>query len=252
MTKYDFLIENKNFTDFQPCVAGYESCESEHKYGPAIREYYIIHYIEKGKGTFRNERREYSLKAGDAFLIRPDEVTEYYADKDEPWSYTWLGFSGRLAAAFDDLPDILRVDGDIFTAVKSFPQTMIEERVVSSLFRLYCNIFEESASNDYSGQVVGYINSHYMEDIKIEAIAKKLGLSRKYLSRIFKQKTGVSMQEFLIKKRLTEAKKLIERGYNVGEAGMLCGYSDAFAFSKAFKNFFGVPPKSCKKHLEGV
>ena len=85
-----------------------------------------------------------------------------------------------------------------------------------------------------------------MEKIKIEEIAASIGLNRKYLSRIFKQKTGLSMQEFLIKKRLTEAKKLIERGYNVGEAGMLCGYGDAFAFSKAFKSFFGESPKAYK------
>ncbi len=51
----------------------------------------------------------------------------------------------------------------------------------------------------------------------------------------------------MIEKRLSEAKKLIERGYNVGEAGMLCGYSDTFAFSKAFKSFFGVSPKAFKK-----
>ena len=36
---------------------------------PKIRDYYLIHYIEKGKGTFTNEVREYNLKASDAFVF---------------------------------------------------------------------------------------------------------------------------------------------------------------------------------------
>lgn len=242
------LIENKHYTDFSPRDYGYEECSPQYTFGPAIRSHYLIHYIEKGKGTFKNEECEYHLKAGDAFLIRPGEVTWYCADKDDPWSYIWIGFKGKLSEHFADLPDILHPDESIFTEIKTFPKSMIEERLVSSLFKLYCNIFEDRVSPDYANKVIGFINSHYMEKIKIEEIADYIGLNRKYLSRIFKQKTGLSMQEFLIKKRLTEAKKLIERGYNVGEAGMLCGYGDAFAFSKAFKSFFGESPKAYKKN----
>ena len=54
------------------------------------------------------------------------------------------------------------------------------------------------------------------------------------------------MQEFLIRKRLTEGKKLLEKGYNVSEAAVLSGYKDAFGFSKAFRAFFGKTPKMCK------
>ncbi len=251
MSVYGLLVENKNYTDFSARDFGYEDCKPLHHFGPAIRNHYLIHYIEKGKGVFRNEHSEYHLKKGDAFLIRPNEVTSYTADKDEPWSYVWIGFTGKLANAFADLPDILHPDGNLFAEIKTFPKTMLEERLVSTLFRLYCNIFEDSIAPDYANKVIGFINAHYMEEIRIEEIAQSLGLNRKYLSRLFKQKTGLSMQEFLIKKRLTEAKKLLERGYNVSETGILCGYRDTFGFSKAFKAYFGVPPKSFKQNGAG-
>lgn len=247
MAQYGFPIENKQFTDFSPCEFGYEDCAPSHSFGPAIRNYYLIHYIEKGTGVFKNEHSEYRLKAGDAFLIRPGEVTTYTADIKNPWEYIWLGFTGSMSSHFDNLPDVFRPDGSLFAEIKTFPPSLIEERLVSTLFRLYCNLFEDSASPNYVNKVIGFINSRYMEEMRIEEIAVSLNLNRKYLSRIFKEKTGSTMQEFLIKKRLTEARKLLERGYNVGEAAMLCGYPDTFAFSKAFKAYFGQSPKAYKK-----
>ncbi len=247
MAQYGFPVENKHYSDFSPKDFGYEDCAPSHSFGPAIRSYYLIHYIEKGTGVFKNEHSEYRLKAGDAFLIRPGEVTTYIADSKNPWEYIWIGFTGRMSSHFDSLPDVFRPDGSIFTEIKTYPPSLIEERLAASLFRLYCNLFEKSSSPDYVNKVIGFINSRYMEEIRIEEIAASLNLNRKYLSRIFKAKTGTTMQEYLINKRLTEARNLLEKGYNVGEAATLCGYPDTFAFSKAFKAFFGQSPKAYKK-----
>ena len=247
MPVYTFPLENKHFSDFSPCDFGYQNCNLSHNFGPAIRNYYLIHYIESGKGVFKNDRGEYSLKGGDAFLIRPGEVTTYTADSKNPWSYIWIGFTGNMSSHFDEISDVFRPDGNIFTETKTYSDSLIEERLVSTLFRLYCNLFEDSASPDYVNKVIGFIKSRYMEEIRIEEIAHSLNLNRKYLSRIFKAKTGITMQEYLINKRLTEAQKLLEKGYNVGEAATLCGYTDTFAFSKAFKSRFGKPPKAYKK-----
>ena len=54
------------------------------------------------------------------------------------------------------------------------------------------------------------------------------------------------MQQFLINKGLHEAKKLLSRGFNVEESARMVGYSDPFAFSKAFKKKYGVSPIKCK------
>ena len=100
---------------------------------------------------------------------------------------------------------------------------------------------------DYVNKVKGYINARYMEDIKIAEIADSLNLNRKYLSSLFKKQTGITMQEYLIRKRLAEGKKLLENGHNVTEAAHMAGYADAFGFSKAFRAFFGKTPKSLRK-----
>lgn len=70
---------------------------SSHKYGPAVRNYYLIHYILAGLGTFQTEQMTYRLHAGQGFLIEPGQETTYIADKNTPWSYIWIGFAGNFA-----------------------------------------------------------------------------------------------------------------------------------------------------------
>lgn len=90
------LLEPK-FKEFHLCFCGYAECEPFHSYGPATRSNYIIHYILDGKGTYQVGEQKYQLSKGQGFLIEPETLTFYQADKDEPWSYLWVGFGGSEA-----------------------------------------------------------------------------------------------------------------------------------------------------------
>ncbi len=71
-----------------------------HYYGPAMRPYYLIHYILSGKGVFQSyhgDSRTYRLHQGQGFLIEPGFVNRYESDASEPWSYIWVAFSGSEA-----------------------------------------------------------------------------------------------------------------------------------------------------------
>ena len=59
---------------------GYEECTPNYSFGPAIRDTYVLHYITKGKGQFHYKGKIVDLKAGDFFLLKPDELTFYQAD----------------------------------------------------------------------------------------------------------------------------------------------------------------------------
>lgn len=239
------LLDNKKFTDFNPIDFGYQKCEPSHFFGPHIRKVYLLHFVSSGTGIFRNERNEYKINAGRAFLIRPGEVCYYEADKENPWEYTWIGFNGRLAEKFRDMEDVLNIDSTIFEEMRlAFKSMNPEEYLAGMLFRLYAEINMHTVAPNYAARVMGYINVNYMNGISVEKIADYLKLNRKYLVRIFKEKTGLTIQEYLISKRLEEAKKLLKKGYSVSESAYMAGYNDAFNFSKAFKKKFGISPKS--------
>ena len=124
---------------------------------------------------------------------------------------------------------------------------VLEYAIAAKLFMMYSEFFaDKKHKNDYVGSVKSYVNALYMQQIRVEEIAEKMNLDRRYLSRIFKAKVGKSIQEYIISVRMDEAKKLLEKGYSVAETAQLCGYEDACNFSKMFKREFGISPGKWK------
>jgi len=121
------IIINKGYRDINPKVCGYEECVPGHFYGPAVRSYWLLHFVVSGKGRFKTPRGEYFLEKNDIFIIRPSDVTYYEADGDSPWSYIWIGFWAevKLPSAFHRNDVIYAPSlGDIF-------QSCVEAKDVS-------------------------------------------------------------------------------------------------------------------------
>ncbi len=243
---YEIFLINKQFGDINPLSMGSEKCVPNHSYGPATREYYLIHYVVSGCGRFFTEKETYDVKAGEIFVIKPNEVTTYRADEKNPWHYIWVGFNGKLAKMLNDiktpvLPYRKNTFLDLLGCAKK--NNMREEAVASKLFELISTIFDDNSETArYEQLAYDFISSNYMRHIKIEEIAVQLGVNRQYLSRLFKAQYGLTMQDFLIKTRINHAEKLLKKGYSVAESAYMVGYEDVFNFSKMFKKQKGRSP----------
>ena len=64
----DTLLDNLHMADINPRICGVEACAPGHSFGPAVREYFLLHYVVRGKGIFRRGKREYTLQAGEIFV----------------------------------------------------------------------------------------------------------------------------------------------------------------------------------------
>src|SRR5699024_6540097 len=95
-----YLFKNRKFSDFYLCFCGYAKCEPLHSFGPAVRPNYLIHIITEGKGRYTVGEKQYDLREGQGFLIEPEVQTFYQADRESPWSYMWIGFSGTRAKEY--------------------------------------------------------------------------------------------------------------------------------------------------------
>jgi YesN/AraC family two-component response regulator len=90
---------------------------------------------------------------------------------------------------------------------------------------------------------IQYITSHYMEPITIHDLAKLTNLNHVYLGELFKRSTNQTFRQYLTYIRLNQAEDILRSGeYNVTETAMMCGFTDVFYFSKAFKENRGVAP----------
>lgn len=245
MQRKNMLLTNRNFQELNPLVAGEHICRGGHSFGPAVRKYTLIHYVLSGKGTLYTRGGAYTVEAGQAFLILPGEITTYTADENDPWHYRWIGFDGTLTERFAQLPPVFSLHTDLFYRLWQLGDdpSVAEYRLAAELFSLYADLFEsKTGKNPHVKRVMDYIRSSYMYPIRVEQIAKELNLDRRYLSRLFKEDTGQSIQSFLISVRMEEAKHLLESGYSVGESAHLAGYEDVSNFSKMFKNYYGYTP----------
>lgn len=238
---------------------GYEKCESGHDFGPAVRNQYLLHYVISGKGEYTVGGEAYPVSAGQAFLIKPLELTYYRADEVDPWEYMWVAFDGI------DGKEIVNRTGFEENYVVSIPEPaefnacvsgIIEEsqmggsheyRILSYFYRAMAQleIVENTGTyeEEYFRKAASYIQNNYSYPIKISDLARYVGIDRTYLYKIFMNRENVSPKQYLLLVRINAAKNmLLSQRYSVGEIALSCGFSDSPSFCNHFKRVTGSTP----------
>lgn len=265
-----FVFSNNNdYSNIELSLytCGIESCESGHSYGPALRSSYMIHYVLEGKGIYKVNGKTYHLEKNQGFLIEPGNLIYYEADKESPWQYTWIGFSGTKAKDYLKRTT-LSIDNPIF----SFPEnsnllTSLNNIVSSSkvtsnknliiLSKLYeflyllCEQFPNhevittERPQNYIEEALLFIHQNYADNITVKDIAVHISIDRSYLHRIFKKFINKSPQEYLLAFRMEKAASLlIDSTLKIGDISRSVGYVDALLFSKTFKKAKGLNPSN--------
>ncbi|TBL70285.1 AraC family transcriptional regulator [Paenibacillus thalictri] len=269
------IVNSSSYIDsnvgLTPYYWGYHTCPAGHKYGPAARDHYFIHYIMKGKGIFQLNKDTYSLMAGQGFLISPNDICYYRADEDDPWVYTFWGFNGIDAAQYLNRAQ-LNSANPIFTHTYDDQlaqlidkmihlSTIIQSRDImftGLLFQLLSILIENSSGEIksehtkelYVKKAIDYIHRNYSNKTSIHEIANFVGLDRKYLSTVFKNISGVSPQEYLVNYRINKACELMTNpALSIGDIARSIGYDDPFLFSKVFKKIKGCSPRNFRNSL---
>lgn len=95
-----------------------------------------------------------------------------------------------------------------------------------------------------------YIDRNYFQEIKISMFTEKYYLSKVYIMKLFKQKFGMSIYEYVQKVRMDKAKELLrDPKINIQNISQMVGYSNNNYFSKAFKNYYHLSPSGYRMML---
>jgi AraC-like DNA-binding protein len=272
---YQWYIHNDKIlnTDLNFYTCGGQKCENGHFFGPAVREYYLVHCIVSGKGTFRCGKKTYDLGPGDGFLICPQDVTYYEADKEDPWHYVWVGFNGinaqellnQCGLSYDN-PIFYYNNNNAFADIISALENANKFSFQNDLIRmgyLYLfisiltevtpysgqNYYSHSITEEYVKSAIDYIERNYHCDISVNSLSEYIGISRKYLCTIFKKFLGQTPIEFILNTRMRKACSLLINDHlTVSEVSNSIGYKDQFIFSKQFKNIIGESPSKYRQN----
>ena len=93
-------------------------------------------------------------------------------------------------------------------------------------------------------KAIGHLREHFDEPLKIENIARELGMSVSGFHHHFKSVTAMSPLQFQKQLRLEEARRLmLGEDFDAASAGFRVGYDDPAHFSREYKKLFGAPPQ---------
>ncbi|MCU0537367.1 MAG: AraC family transcriptional regulator [Hydrococcus sp. Prado102] len=109
--------------------------------------------------------------------------------------------------------------------------------------------YESGLSKTQLDRVLEYINHHLEREIKLNDLAKVLGMSQYYFSRLFKQSMGVAPYEYVIQQRVERAKQLLkQRDVTIFDVATQCGFTHSSHLARHFKRLVGVAPQVFQKH----
>lgn len=104
--------------------------------------------------------------------------------------------------------------------------------------------FSGARHSDAVYKAMDYIRNHYSEKITLEDVANCVFLSRSYLSKVFKEETGIGVVDYIKKVRIEKSKLfLLDKRIKVADVAEICGFEDQSYFTKVFGAETGVSPK---------
>ena len=238
---------------------------------------FLIFVVLAGDGKLFYEDVTYELEIGDCVFIDCRKAyshrTGYDNDNNELnlWSLQWCHFYAPFLPAIYDkykerggLPAFHPKDITPFTEIltdiyelASGSDYIRDMRINESLSTLLTLLMEESWHPESKvvsrkkmelAQLKEYLDNHFTEKIVLDELAERFFINKYYLTKIFKETYGSTINNYIVARRITRAKQLLRfTDMTVEEVGSAVGIDDANYFSRAFHKVEGISPREYRK-----
>lgn len=139
------------------------------------------------------------------------------------------------------------VSSDFALKIEAAKNTDECDELFFTMIRKYSRLVQKHSQKDYSllvQKVITCIDTDITADLSLKTQAKLLNVNPSYLSTLFKKETGVTLTDYVNKKRVERAKHLLKNGNTqIQTVAQSCGILDVNYFTKIFKKYEGVTPK---------
>ena len=231
---------------------------------------FLFFVVSSGTGTLKYEGKEYELVAGDCVFI--DCRKEYsHSTSDNLWSLKWCHFySPSLPVIYEKYrerggcpvfhPEDMSLYIELLVTLYNLASSsdyIRDMRINEKLGTLLTLLMEQSWHPENVTvsrkrleliEIKNYLDEHYTEKVTLDELAEHFFINKFYLSKIFKEAYGTTVNNYLISKRITRAKQLLRfTDMTVDEIGVAVGMGDANYFSRMFRKVEGNSPSKYRK-----
>lgn len=219
-------------------------------------DYYDFTAVLSGSMTYIADGKLYTLNKNDGVLLPPGTLRERLPGT-EPVRYISFNFylnpKSRLMLPLF-LPSC--ITDDIRRLISAFPQSHLSghdsarEKAASLLNFILCELRDTAAAesaNPHVLRITRYINAHITKPLTLKSISAEVGLTREYISALFRKETGKTLTDYINERKLLFARQLLQSGeMSLADIAGHVGYENYGYFSRLFKRYFGISPTDMK------
>ncbi|MGU3488773.1 AraC family transcriptional regulator [Enterobacter bugandensis] len=239
-----------------------------------------ILYVEEGFGVAIVDNRHYTMRPGRLFFFPPFTLHKVRVDEQAEAIYrrTIIHLDHHaVLKCLRDFPhtqqrleklsrrgseawvvDLAHCHSHVDHLFSRYPPPMSSESIAGLLISLFAMLPDDrtgapGSSSGIASQVMFWLDEHYQEKFRLDALAAELGRSRSYVSRKFHAETGEKIHHYLNTLRLRKACEcLLHSDASVREIAARVGFSDVTWFISAFKKGIGETPLQYRKNHRAV
>ncbi len=248
--------------------------------GSHSHDYYELYFFEEGAVTMVIDEKPYALRPGDVIVIPPGmDHRAILTDPEKPYRrfVFWLTkpYLETLEARSADYGYLLRRTEDrgryvyhfdpvTFNAIRTRLFTLLDEthadrfaretaidlNISGLLLFLGRTVHEQEQRRNRKEQlnryeaITHYVDTHLDEPLSLDALGQQFYLSKYYLVHLFRENAGLTVHQYILKKRLAACCDAMLGGAAVGEVCQQWGFGDYSAFYRAFRKEYGMSPSA--------
>ncbi|MBD5542753.1 MAG: AraC family transcriptional regulator [Lachnospiraceae bacterium] len=257
---YLFVQETGTLQSIEPHISKRENLAS-----------FLFFIVTKGSGFLSYKKQICPIHTGDCIFIDCQEEYAHESSKEDPWELSWVHFHGKNAESFyknyiEQGNPFLFHPADLTLFLESLSFLYITQKEQTPYTELLCHKYItdiitlcfmecKKQKNNPSQSIYEkirliseYIDTHFQEDITLDALSTNFYISKYHLAREFKRITGSTPGSYLLGKRISNAKRLLRfTSASIEEIGASCGIPDAGYFTKVFKRAENMTPREYRK-----
>ena len=232
-----------------------------------------LFYVIRGHGSFLVEQEQFNVKEDDLIVVNPNVMHTEISFPHDPLEYIVLGISGlqflnegkdtqydfsvhnyqeykhEILFYLRTLVQEIENEDENFEAMT---QNLLEILILNILRRTKKKILLKATKkvNKECLFIEHYIKEHYAEDITLQTLSDITYLNKYYIVHVFKKYKGISPINFLLERRIDEAKNLLETtNYSVSDISGIIGFSSPSYFSQVFKRIMKCSPQQYRRSV---